>query len=304
MYQDQADLDRILDLLSQSRSLTDDWRYAHIGEFLLSFFFIARHLDPTHHIRLWFDRGRLIAYSILGEDPFIDFQVHPDYAWQGIEAQALAWASRRIEDLRRHAPEQWKGQWVSGARQDDYRRRSFLEAHGFEPGGAFSEVNMMRSLDGPIPEAWLPEGCTVVGMDSAADAADRAGAQRDVWSPWTVGNVSEVDYSYLMQLPGYYPDLDVVAVAPDGVIAAYVNGWIDPLNKIGDFGPVGARTAYRRRGFTRAALLECMRRMQAYGMNRVCVSTGVSNTPAVRLYESVGFRTVNQYLEYVRQAPA
>ena len=105
-----------------------------------------------------------------------------------------------------------------------------------------------------------------------------------------------------MRLPGYDRDLDVVAVTPDGVIAAYVNGWIDPLNRIGDFGPVGARMEYRRQGFTRAVLLECMHRMQRRGMDRVSVSTGVANEPALRLYESVGFKAVNKYLEYVKKA--
>jgi hypothetical protein len=32
----------------------------------------------------------------------------------------------------------------------------------------------------------------------------------------------------------------------------------------------------------------------------VSVSTGDSNMPALRLYESVGFRTVNKYHEYVK----
>jgi ribosomal protein S18 acetylase RimI-like enzyme len=130
--------------------------------------------------------------------------------------------------------------------------------------------------------------------------SNRAEAQRAVWQPWTVGNVSDADYAYFMGLPGYDRDLDVVAIAPDGVIAAYVNGWIDPVNRVGDFGPVGARPAYRRQGLTRAVLLECLHRMQRRGMQRVSVSTGVSNTPALRLYESVGFRIVNQYLEYQR----
>ena len=35
-------------------------------------------------------------------------------------------------------------------------------------------------------------------------------------------------------------------------------------------------------------------------MDRVCVSTGVTNAAARPLYESVGFRIVNQYLDYVR----
>jgi ribosomal protein S18 acetylase RimI-like enzyme len=103
-----------------------------------------------------------------------------------------------------------------------------------------------------------------------------------------------------MQLPGYSRDLDLVTVTPQGVIAAYVNGWIDSANRIGDFGPVGALPAYRQQGLTRAALLEGLRRMQARGMDRTCISTGVSNTPALRLYESIGFRIVNRYLDYVR----
>jgi ribosomal protein S18 acetylase RimI-like enzyme len=40
--------------------------------------------------------------------------------------------------------------------------------------------------------------------------------------------------------------------------------------------------------------------MQARGMQRVSVSTGVDNTPAIRLYESVGFKIVNRYIEYIK----
>ena len=90
--------------------------------------------------------------------------------------------------------------------------------------------------------------------------------------------------------------------SPDSVIAAYVNGWIDPLNRIGALGPVGARPAYRRQGLARAALLECLRRMQARGVDRVCVSTGASNTPALRLYQSIGFMVAGRQLEYVKPA--
>jgi mycothiol synthase len=103
-----------------------------------------------------------------------------------------------------------------------------------------------------------------------------------------------------MRLPGYRAGLDIVTVSPEGEIAAYVNGWIDPVNQIGDFGPVGARQAYRRRGLTRAALLEGLRRMKDLGMSRVCISTGVNNLAAKQLYESIGFKIENKYLDYVR----
>jgi ribosomal protein S18 acetylase RimI-like enzyme len=40
--------------------------------------------------------------------------------------------------------------------------------------------------------------------------------------------------------------------------------------------------------------------MKARGMDRVCVSTGEPNAAARGLYESIGFRIVNRYVEYAR----
>jgi ribosomal protein S18 acetylase RimI-like enzyme len=300
LYEDGHDLQQMLDMLVEARSQTDDWRYPHIGDLVFGFFMVACHLNPREQIRLWYMGDKLAGYAILGEDPSFDYQVLPEYEWCGIEKDALEWAEMLVAELRLRAPQRWGGPIVSGARQDNPERIAFLEQHGFRIGGEFSEVNMLCFLDRPVPEPMLPAGCRVCAFPELGDISNRAEAQREVWQPWTVGDVSDENYACMMQLPGYLGDLDVVAIAPDGVMAAYVNGWIDPVNKIGDFGPVGARPAYRRQGLARAALLECLRRMQAYGMKRVSVSTGVTNTPARRLYESVGFKVVNQYLEYIK----
>ena len=300
LYETEHDLRQMQGMLMEARSLTDDWHYAHVGDLLFQFFMVACHLNPQEHIRLWHADGKLVGYAVLGEDPSLDWQVLPEYEWCGIETEAMAWAETRLAKLRKRDAQQWGGHFVSGARQDNAKRIAFLEQHGFRPGGEFSEVNMLCLLSGPIPEGVAPAGCQVRTVAEANEIPNRAAAQREVWHPWTVGNVSDDNYAYFMRLPGYHRDLDVVAVVPEGVNAAYVNGWIDEVNQIGDFGPLGARPAYRRQGFTRAVLLECMRRMKALGMNRVSVSTGVSNGPAIRLYESVGFRIVNKYLEYVK----
>ncbi len=299
-YADESDLQAMLDLLMESRLQTDDWRYPHVGELLWNHFMVLIHLEPREHIRLWQAGEKLVAYAMLGEDPGFEVQVHPAYAWRGIEEQALDWAETLLAELQRSDPDPWKGPLVSGSRQDDLQRMAFLERHGFQPGGEFSEVNLLRSLEAPIPEPAVPPGCQVRAVRQD-ELSERAAVQREVWLPWSVGEVSDEDYAKLMQLPGYDPELDIVSVAPDGVIAAYVNGWNDPLNKIGDFGPVGTRPAYRRQGLAKAALLECLRRMQAQGMQRVSVST--NNLPARRLYESVGFRVVNEFIEYVKPNP-
>jgi ribosomal protein S18 acetylase RimI-like enzyme len=300
LYQDERDLLQMVDLLMQARALTSDWRYAHVGELAFNYFMVACHLNPQEHIRLWHAGGKLVAYAILGEDPAFDCQVFPGYEWSRIEEEALAWAERRLDELRQQDAERWGGALVSGARQDDSQRIAFLDRHDFRYCGDFAEVNMLRSLDDPIPDLVVPEGYQVREVTRSGELSQRAAAQREVWLPWTVGYVSDEDYACFMQLPGYDRTLDIVTVTPDGVIAAYVNGWIDPLNCIGDFGPVGALPAYRRQGLTRLALLEGLRRMKLKGMERVCVSTGVANLPAMRLYESVGFKIVNRYLDYIK----
>ncbi len=300
LYKTERDLLQIYDLLMEARSLTDDWHYAHVGELAFNFFMVVCHLDPQEHIRLWHDRDKLIAYAILGEDPSFDWQVLPAYEWSGIETEALLWAEARINELRKLDEKLWGGKLVSGSRQDDAKRIAFLEGHGFLYCGDFAEVNMLRSLDEPIPASQVPAGYQVRAVSETGEITNRASSHRAVWLPWTVGNVSDEDYARFMQLPAYYRDLDIVSIAPNGKITAFVNGWIDPLNKIGDLGPVGALLDYRRQGLTRAALLEGLRRMKAYGMDRVCISTGVSNGPARQLYESIGFKVVNRYLDYTR----
>ena len=300
LYENQRDLEQMQNLLMEARSLTNDWHYSHVGELAFNYFMVACHLNPQEYIRLWHDNGKLVGYAILGEDPSFDCQILPEYEWSGIETEALIWVEARINELRKYDNKQWCENLVSGSRQDDAKRIAFLEQHDFQYCGDFAEVNMIRSLDEPIPTLQLPDGYQVREVLATGELTNRAAVQREVWHPWTVGNVTDDDYAHFMQLPGYHRELDIVAVAPNGVIAAYVNGWIDPVNKIGDFGPVGALQAYRRQGLTRAVLIEGLHRMKSYGMNRVCVSTGVSNVPAKQLYESIGFEIVNRYLDYVK----
>ncbi len=301
LYETDRDLPDMLDMLMEARARTDDWRYAHVSECTFRFFMVLCHLNPYEHIRLWRDRGKLAAYAILGEDPSFDYQVAPEYAWSGIEVEALDWAEARLSELRKRDAKQWSGVFVSGARQDDAKRIAFLEQRGFRYSGEFAEVNMLRSLEEPIPAPVFPAGYQVRSLaDDPGELSSRAAAYREVWLPWSDGNVSDEDYVRFTRLPGYDRDLDIVAVAPDGTVAALANGWIDPVNRIGEFDSVSTRPAYRRTGLMKAILLEGLRRLKERGMNRACVSTGVTTTPALRLYESVGFKVVNKYFDYVK----
>lgn len=302
-YQTDQDLQQMQRLLMEARSRGSDWSHSHIGEATFRIFMLLCHLDPQTHIRLWHTAtGALVAYALLGDDPLFDVQVAPEVQWTGIEEEALAWAEATLAALRQRDPERWGGDLVAFARQDDGRRRVFLGQHGFRYSGEFAEVNMLRALSGPLPESVAPPGYQIRALSGAEEAPARAAAHREVWLPWTDGDITDDQYVAFMQLPAYQRDLDIVAVAPDGSIAAFANGWNDPLNRIGELGGVGVLPAHRRRGLMRALLLEVLRRMQAQRMERACVSTGVTNIPAIRLYSAVGFESRNVALDYRKPA--
>jgi GNAT superfamily N-acetyltransferase len=290
-------------LLMEARSRGSDWSHVHIGEATFRSFMILCHLDPQTHIRLWQTAaGEPVAYAILGDDPLFDVQVAPQAQWTGIEEEALAWAETTLAGLRQSDPERWSGDLVAFARQDDGKRRVFLGQHGFRYSGEFAEVNMLRTLSAPIPEPVTAPGYQLRALSGIEEAPARAAAYREVWLPWTDGDISDEQYVAFMQLPAYQRDLDIVAIAPDGAIAAFVTGWVDPLNRIGELGSVGVVPAHRRQGLMRAVLFEVLRRMQAQGVARACVSTGFTNIPAIRLYSAVGFESSNVTLDYRKPA--
>jgi mycothiol synthase len=300
-YEGVGDLAKMLDLLMEARSQTNDWHCAHVGELLWNYLVLSSHLPERDHIRLWHEpAGKLAGYALLREGPSVDWEVLPRYEEAGIDEEALAWAEGRVAGLRARDPEKWKKKLGTGARaqEGDALRIAFLERHGFRTG-KYAEVNMIRSLEGAIPEGAVPAGYVMRAVE-AKDVHSRAEAERVVWFPYSDGDISDENYARLMTLPGYVRELDLAAVTQDGIVAANLNAWPDPVNRIGDFGPVGTRTEHRRKGLQRALMLEGMRRLREHGMERVCVSTGVENPAAQALYQSVGFRIVNRWQEWVK----
>ncbi len=97
-------------LLMDARSRSDDWRYWHVGDLLWAFLSLTSHFDPHEHIRLWHDgQDTLAAFALLGEDPAFECQALPEYAWAGIEQEALTWAEARRAELAKQDPQRWGG---------------------------------------------------------------------------------------------------------------------------------------------------------------------------------------------------
>ncbi|UCG26158.1 MAG: GNAT family N-acetyltransferase, partial [Chloroflexota bacterium] len=98
---------------------------------------------------------------------------------------------------------------------------------------------------------------------------------------------------FTRQAPSFQPDLDLVAIAPDGAFAAYVGIPYDRANQLGIFEPVCTHPDHRRKGLARALMQEGLLRLQALGAHYAMVDTG-DMISANRLYDAIGFGEMHQ----------
>lgn len=93
----------------------------------------------------------------------------------------------------------------------------------------------------------------------------------------------------------------LVAVAPDGCLAAFCVGWLDKdaeEKPSGQIEPLGVHDDFRRLGLGRAILSEGLRRLYLCGADRVYVETDKHGNAALELYEAVGLRVIQDVLVY------
>jgi ribosomal protein S18 acetylase RimI-like enzyme len=112
----------------------------------------------------------------------------------------------------------------------------------------------------------------------------------------------------LLRDPDYDPELDLVAVAPDGELAAFVCCSVDRAEnrrlsvKQGWTDPIGTRPAHRRRGLATALVLEGFRRLRARGVDRAYLGTTDGNAALQAVCAAVGYRLEYTVLAYAGPA--
>ena len=182
----------------------------------------------------------------------------------------------------------------------DEVRAALLTDLGFARFRVWDEVEE-RSLESVPPITELAPGFTVRAArtsDANGLAAVRNGTIDDE-GQWT----GPLYRSQVMEKPGYEPSREIVAVTTDGRVVAFTQYWIDAANGMGQFSPVGTHPDYRRRGLARAVMVTAMHRMREEGMRTVTVSHDAENTPATRLYRSLGLEKRHETLGYRRPRP-
>lgn len=313
-YRDESDLTRIVDLLNLCESVDRLEQGSSLEELRQEF--DDPQLDPAHDTQLWIDAsGLLIGFGQLWipfarqdasqeDSGFLWFKVHPSSRNQGLEAAILAWADQRLRVVGRERGVQMRLR--TGLRDNQRELAEFLKQQGFVDDRYF--YKMARSLAEPLPEPEFPAGFTLRHVEGNQEAEAWVAMYNQTFiDHWEFHPMTVEQFEYYGKDPDYQPELDLIAIAPDGTFAAFCvaeicraendrsgrnEGWI-PL--------LGTRRGFRHIGLGRAMLLAGLHRLKAAGVDTALLGVDSRNpSGALRLYESVGFQKQHTRTIYVR----
>jgi ribosomal protein S18 acetylase RimI-like enzyme len=258
-------------------------------------------LDDPANAALWRDSGdQLIAWAVL-QTPFwtIDYVIHP-VAEQALHRQVLDWAERRAEAIA--GTPAGLPAWNVMAFADQAGRILDLIAAGFANQAdagedSWSKVFLRRPASRPLTTGNHPPGFSLRPLAGESEVAAYVDLHRAVFQS---KNMTAGWRGRTLHAPGYRPDLDMVAVTPDGHLAGFCIGWLGRRDGVvaGQIEPFGVGREHRSLGLAWALLAETVRCLYQSGAEYVYVETDNYRDAALGIYQAIGFEVVRDVLVF------
>jgi ribosomal protein S18 acetylase RimI-like enzyme len=205
--------------------------------------------------------------------------IHPDVRTAALEHEMIELAEDRFV-----AADGERRMFIMADAEDGLRRR-VLRDRSYERR-SFTIHRWWRDLDAPLPGRRKVAGFRIRAMEDGEEPARS-------WASWRAFHPDDPDDAYegwewyrnIQAAPLYRRDLDIVAVAADGAIAAFCTAWHDSVTRSAVLVVVGTAAEYQRRGLGGAVITEVLHRLQTAGATRVFANA--YDPPADALYGSV-----------------
>ena len=288
-YQGEVDYWRIREFLRRVSILNDRHDYAwsllrwdywrwHVNENIFK-------LNLPEVISLWESDGQIVAVLNPDSPGEAFFQIHPASHENGLISEMLDAAEANLPSLKDDGKKELIV-WVNET--DDSTKHLFTE-RGYVRSKYLAEHMRRRFYTAPVPVPVLPAGYTLHALGDEDELPVRS------WLSWKVFHPNEPDEDYqgwewyknVQRIPLYRRDLDILAVAPDGELAAFCTVWFDDVTRTAVFEPVGTHPEHQKRGLGKAVMAEGLRNAERLGATLATVSS--YGKAAHALYESMGF---------------
>jgi mycothiol synthase len=300
-YRGKKDLDRMRAILVNGRQAGNGTYYIHLGDLDWWLYYLPHQMDPWQNIFLWESEDlpdALLGWTLLSPDwRAFDVFVHPDQQHTPLVEQMFHWSEERLAQLiRAHSGEEIRTMWI--AEQDAWLRATLIQ-HGFTVDSAYI-LCLQHNLDASTPKLEIPRGYHLRSLLGEPDLENRAAVQYEVFGSKIPFEEYQQCYLHFMRSPAYDPHLDLVIESADGQFVAFCIIWLDPINQVGYFEPVGVHPDHQRKGLGKALMSEGLRRMQLAGMAVAQVCVEHDNLAGQGLYETTGFTMINKLMTYFK----
>jgi GNAT superfamily N-acetyltransferase len=268
----QDDLTLIQEVLGEGLAADTDRYYIHPGDFA----WWVYHDDPRHpdHLSTWIqDESGFVTI-----DSLAPYEINV-FTRTGVDRMPLIrWAQRRLDG-------RCEVGWVS---ESDAELASELKSAGYQ---VVSSDNSFRwDLSGELPLPELPDGWSLRAVHGEHEANARREAAHAAFGSTMPGAMHLQRYLDFMRSPVYVPERDLVAVSPDGTIAAFTVWWADPSG-VAQIEPFGTHPDFHRQGIGRALIYHALSEMKRAGMRTARVCSLDDPRPA-GFYRGVGFTDI------------
>jgi predicted N-acetyltransferase YhbS len=233
-------------------------------------------------IGLWERDGSLVG-AVHPEGPGdVLFELDPDF--RDVLPAMIVWAEESLAIERDGRP------WINTFVLDyDLTRSQALAQRGWTPTAGCGWIRVVRLSGWRAPDAHVAapyDMRTTSPLTIDSDAARMADLLNAAFRR-TLHSADEY-LRFVRRSPSFDHELNLVAQAPDGHLAAHVGVTYDAENRFGIFEPVCTHPDDQRHGLARALMFEGMRRLTALGATHAIVETG-EMTAANALYRACGF---------------
>ena len=265
-----------------------DWKYG-IYENKRAF---TAFCDQNAH--LWWDAFGELAGFVISENGDTGFAILTLDGYRFLYEEMLRWV---LDNWGSRGP-------VLSTEITEHQRleAAILERYGLQCRSTFFTRRFDLTGD-LVPRFPLEPGFTIVDMHAHPDYR----AQRILRAEAFHGksDISEAELqedlrydNHIHNGPIYHPQTDLCVMAPDGRFVSGCEALIDARSAEADIERVCTHSAFRKRGFARAVIQECLYRLRDMGMRSAYI-TGYS-PEAIALYGSLG--AVDEMKAYVYES--
>jgi ribosomal protein S18 acetylase RimI-like enzyme len=245
--------------------------------------------------QLWERGDEIIAIAYVDAGNNLRYAIADGHRSDLLEKEILEWG---LACMRQRNTEGSDQTLDISCRADDLEQLRFIEKFGFEREPIRS-LDYSRSLTEPIEDHPLPSGFTIRSVTGENEVDALVALHRAAFG---TDNMTVEERLAIMRAPQYVPDLDLVAVAPNGDLSAFcICGFDESDTQIGFTDPIGTHSRYQRLGLGKAILSAGLRAIKERGATVAKLGTSSENLPMQRLAERCGFTCVSENLWFSKK---